>query len=119
MICQQMRTCDVLDDRVLNTVRSTPREIFVPDHYKNLAFAHTRICLPHEQVMMTPLEESTMLQALQIQASDKILEIGTGTGYVSCLLAKLGHHIVSLDIFPDFIATPKKNCKHSKSRIVH
>lgn len=102
MIEQQIRPWEVLDQRVLDVIASVPREAFVPERYRRLAFADVRIPLGHDQVMMNPNVEGRLLQALQIQASDKILEIGTGSGYLSACLARLGHHVASVDIFAEF-----------------
>ncbi|HEC18053.1 MAG TPA: protein-L-isoaspartate O-methyltransferase [Gammaproteobacteria bacterium] len=108
MIEQQIRPAEVLDSRVLNTIATTPREDFVPEQYRNLAFSDVNIPLPHGQVMMKPLMEARLLQALDIQPTDKILEIGTGSGYFTALLARLGGHVNSVDIEPDFIASARQ-----------
>ena len=105
MIEQQVRPWDVLDQRVLDTMNSIPREDFVPEHYRSLAFADTNIPLGHEQVMMAPKLEGRLLQALAIQPTDKVLEIGTGSGYLTACLASLGNHVTSIDIKPDFTAS--------------
>ena len=102
MIEQQIRTWDVLDQRVLDVMNSVPREQFVPEHYRSLAFADTSIPLGHEQVMMPPKLEGRLLQALAITADDSILEIGTGSGYLTACLARLGKHVTSIDITADF-----------------
>jgi len=105
MIEQQIRTWDVLDQNVLDLLEQLPRENFVPSDYRELAYADIVIPLDHDQVMMQPKVEARMLQALQIHNTDKILEIGTGSGYVTALLAKAGNHVLSIDIFPDFTET--------------
>jgi protein-L-isoaspartate(D-aspartate) O-methyltransferase len=102
MIEQQVRPWDVLDQRVLDTMNSIPREDFVPERYRSLAFADTNIPLGHEQVMMAPKLEGRLLQALAIMPTDKVLEIGTGSGYLTACLASLGKHVTSIDIMPDF-----------------
>jgi len=102
MIEQQIRTWDVLDQRVLDVMNSVPREQFVPEHYRSLAFADTNIPLGHDQVMMAPKLEGRLLQALAITADDAVLEIGTGSGYLTACLARLGKHVTSLDITADF-----------------
>ncbi len=105
MITQQLRTCNILDEHILNIIRASKRESFVPEAFRHLAFADVQIPLPHEETMMTPLQEGALLQNLAIEPQDKILEIGTGTGYLTSLLAKLGEHVFSVDIYPDFIST--------------
>jgi protein-L-isoaspartate(D-aspartate) O-methyltransferase len=104
MIEQQVRTWDVLDQQVLDTMNAVPREHFVPERYRSLAFADTNIPLGHEQVMMAPKLEGRLLQALAILPTDRILEIGTGSGYLTACLARLGRHVTSFDIMPDFTA---------------
>lgn len=104
MITQQVRTWGVLDQAVLDVMANTPREMFVPAIYQNLAFADAIVPLGHGQIMFMPMEEARLLQALAIQPTDKILEIGTGSGYLTALLAKLAKYVYSVDIFPDFCA---------------
>ena len=98
MIEQQIRPAEVLNAKVLDVISSVPREFFVPKEYKQLAFADTNIPLGHGQTMMSPIMEARLLQSLDIKPTDKILEIGTGSGYLTALLAKLGHHVISLEI---------------------
>ncbi len=102
MISQQIRACDVLDEHLLDILRQTPREEFVPAELKKLAFSDMRLPIGHGQTMMSPVEESKILQALRITENDNILEIGTGTGYMTALLAKLGKQVTSIDIIPEF-----------------
>ena len=104
MIEQQVRTWEVLDQRVLDTMNRIPRENFVPEHYRSLAFVDTEIPIGNDQVMMAPKVEGRLLQALNITPQDSILEIGTGSGYLTACLASLGKHVTSIDIVPDFTA---------------
>jgi protein-L-isoaspartate(D-aspartate) O-methyltransferase len=101
MIAQQIRPAEVLDERVLTTINETPREDFVPATYKELAFSDINVPIGHDQVMMTPIMEARLLQALAIQPEDKILEVGTGSGYFTALLAKLGGKVLSVEIHPE------------------
>jgi protein-L-isoaspartate(D-aspartate) O-methyltransferase len=103
MLGQQIRAWDVLDDKVLRTLESTPRERFVPREYVELAFADTEIPLAHGQSMLAPKVEGRLLQALQIEPTDEVLEIGTGTGYMAACLARLAKGVTSVDIFGDFV----------------
>jgi protein-L-isoaspartate(D-aspartate) O-methyltransferase len=105
MITQQLRTCDVLDEKVLQALVDIPREDFVPPEYRDLAFADMHIPLVNGQAMMTPLEEATIVQALAIQPTDTLLEVGTGTGYLTALLAAQAQKVVSLDSSPHVTAT--------------
>jgi len=102
MIEQQIRPWDVLDPKVLEVIAQTPRERFAPAEYRNMAFADIEIPLAHGQSMLEPKLEGRILQTLEIKPTDRILEIGTGSGYLTACLAKLGANVVSVDIFPEF-----------------
>jgi protein-L-isoaspartate(D-aspartate) O-methyltransferase len=101
MLSQQIRTWDVLDPRVLDVLRDTPREAFVPEAWRDLAFADTEVPLAHDQMMMSPKVEARLLQELAIEPTDAALEIGTGSGYLAACLGRLAATVVSLEIFPD------------------
>ncbi len=103
MIEQQVRPWDVLDDQVLETLSCTPREDFVPESCRALAFSDISIPLPHDQVMMPPRLEGRLLQSLLLKPTDQVLEIGTGSGYLTACLARLAGSVHSVDIFEDFI----------------
>lgn len=103
MIMQQARAWGVLNDEILNLLQQVPREQFVPEEFKQVAFADTALPLGHGQVMWTPKEEARVLQALAVQPTDNVLEIGTGSAYLTALLAKQAKHVHSVDIFPEFI----------------
>ncbi|NOX75035.1 MAG: protein-L-isoaspartate O-methyltransferase [Gammaproteobacteria bacterium] len=109
MIEQQIRPAEVLDQRVLDTIADTPRETFVPETYRALAFSDVHVFLSHDQVMMKPIMEARLLQALDVQPDDKVLEIGTGSGYFTALLAKLGDQVHSVEIQPELLALAQKN----------
>ena len=102
MIEQQIRPWDVLDPRVLETLQLVRREEFVPAEYRTLAFTDMNVPLPHGQVMMSPKLEARLLQELALSSSDKVLEIGTGSGYMTALLASSAGEVDSVDIFTDF-----------------
>jgi protein-L-isoaspartate(D-aspartate) O-methyltransferase len=102
MIEQQIRTWEVLDQRVLDLLDEIHREDFVPVTYRNLALADIQIPLPHGQVTMTPKVEARLLQVLDIQKSDNVLEVGTGCAYLTALLARTSSRVVSADIFEEF-----------------
>jgi len=108
MIEQQIRPWDVLDPRVLGVLHDVHREDYVPPAYRNLAFADMHIPLDHGQVMMQPKQEARLLQELVLQPEDRVLEIGTGSGHVTALLASLAGHVDTMDIFPDFIESARK-----------
>lgn len=109
MVEQQIRTWDVLNQQVLDLVGSTPREEYVPQQYRKLAFADMSIPLGRGQQMMAPKLEARLLQALEIKPSDTVLEVGTGSGYMTALLAALAKHVYSVDIFPEFTQQAQTN----------
>jgi protein-L-isoaspartate(D-aspartate) O-methyltransferase len=102
MVVSQIRTGSVLDDRILELVGRGPRQDFVPEALRNLAFVDMQIPLGHGEVMMAPLVEARLLQELAIKPTDKILEIGTGSGYMTWLLAQLGAKVHSVEIRAEF-----------------
>jgi protein-L-isoaspartate(D-aspartate) O-methyltransferase len=103
MIDQQVRAWTVLDPSVLAVLSAVPREKFVPAAYATLAFADTEIPLGHGEFMMTPTVEGRVLQALDLDRNDHVLEIGTGSGFLTACLAKLAAAVTSIDIHEDFI----------------
>lgn len=102
MVEQQIRPWTVLDADVLRVLRTLPRERFVPDAYRRLAYSDTRIPLGHGQSMMTPVVEGRMLQALELHHDDQVLEIGTGSGFLTAGLAHLARQVESVDIHEEF-----------------
>lgn len=104
MIRQQVRAWDVLDPTVLDAMARVRREAFVPPRYTPLAFADTMIPLDHGEVMMTPQLEGRLLQSLALTPNDRVLEIGTGSGYLTACLATLARSVLSLEIHPDLAA---------------
>ncbi len=109
MVESQIRTWEVLDPRILELVARAPRHDFVPAAYRKLAFADMQLPLAHGQVMMAPKLEARLIQALAIRPSDKILEIGTGSGYMTWLLANLGGNVHSVELFSDLSAAAQQN----------
>ncbi len=103
MIEQQIRTWEVLDSWVLSTLQGFHREDFVPAGYADLAFADIQIPIGHGQTMMEPRLEARLLQSLALVGGESILEIGTGTGYMTALLAHSAQTVTSVDIHGDFL----------------
>lgn len=103
MLAQQVRAWDVLDQRVLDALNLVPREQFVPEQYRDLAFADIEIPLGHGQQMLTPKVEGRLLQALRLAPIDEALVVGTGSGFLTACLARLAGRVVSVDIFADLI----------------
>ncbi|HET8941247.1 MAG TPA: protein-L-isoaspartate O-methyltransferase [Rudaea sp.] len=101
MVEQQVRPWDVLDARVLEALSAIRREDFVPPACRNLAFADMCLPLGHGEVMMKPVVEGRILQAAAPTHSEKVLEIGTGSGFLTACLARLGGEVHSVEIHPD------------------
>ena len=102
MVEQQIRPWDVLDQQVLDLLFRMRREDYVPESYRALAFADMEIPLGHGEKMLQPKLEARMLQELTLKDTDQILEVGTGSGYMTALLASLGGHVYSVEIIPEF-----------------
>jgi protein-L-isoaspartate(D-aspartate) O-methyltransferase len=103
MIEQQIRTWEVLDSWVLSTLQDFHREDFVPTGYTDLAFADIQIPIGHGQTMMEPRLEARLLQTLALTGGESVLEIGTGTGCMTALLARCAKTVTSVDIHGDFL----------------
>jgi protein-L-isoaspartate(D-aspartate) O-methyltransferase len=102
MIEQQIRPWNVPDNRILGTMAAIPREQFVPEEFRGLAFADTELPIGEGQHMMPPRIEAHLLQALNIEPEERVLEIGTGTGYLTACLASLSTQVISTDIHASF-----------------
>jgi protein-L-isoaspartate(D-aspartate) O-methyltransferase len=104
MVEQQIRPWEVLDQDVLDLLYVVPREEFVPEAHRALAFVDMEVPLGHGQTMWTPKLEARVIQELAIRPTDGVLEIGTGSGYLTALLASEAAEVVSVDIVPEFTA---------------
>jgi protein-L-isoaspartate(D-aspartate) O-methyltransferase len=98
MIRQQVRAWDVLDERVLEVMQGVPRERFVPPAWVDLAFTDTDVPLGHDVRMLAPKVVGRVLQALEIGPTDRVLEIGTGSGFLTACLARQAAHVRSLEL---------------------
>lgn len=107
MVEQQVRPWDVLDMAVLDVVGRLPREAFVPEAHRALAYADLELPLGHGASMMKPVVEGRMLQALQLQPGDSVLEVGTGSGYTAACLGALAREVVSLELVPELAAAAR------------
>lgn len=111
MIEQQIRTWEVLDKDVLQTLVAVRREAFVPPAYQSLAFVDAEIPLPCGQNMLSPKLEARLLQEAKLGQDELVLEIGTGSGYMAALLARHARHVVTVEIEPELKALAEKNLK--------
>ncbi len=111
MVVQQIRPWYVLDDSVLDMLYKIKREDFVPLENRSMAFVDMEIPLGYGQVMLAPKAEARILQVLKIQKTDKVLEVGSGSGYMTALLAEKGGHVYSVEIVPELESMAEKNLK--------
>lgn len=118
MIEQQIRPWEVLDQHILDLLGRVRREDFVPEAYQTLAFADIEIPLGHGEAMWPPKIEARVLQSLDVQPGDRVLEVGTGSGYLTALLASLASEVVSVEIEPELKASAEqKLAAHGFSNI--
>ncbi|MBY0579981.1 MAG: protein-L-isoaspartate O-methyltransferase [Burkholderiales bacterium] len=118
MVEQQIRPWDVLDKTVLNLLLEERREEYVPAAYRELALADMEIPLGFGESMLSPKLEAKLLQEAGLRKSDRVLEIGSGSGYMTALLAKGGQHVYSVEIVPELSAMAEKNLKEHHVRNV-
>jgi protein-L-isoaspartate(D-aspartate) O-methyltransferase len=111
MVDQQIRAWEVLDPRVLDSFSAVPREAFVPEGYRELAFADTPIPLGFGESMLAPVLQGRILQSLGIGPSDRVLEVGTGSGYLSACMSMLGSSVHSIDILAGLTAMAAANLR--------
>jgi protein-L-isoaspartate(D-aspartate) O-methyltransferase len=109
MVEQQIRTWEVLDQDVLDLLYAVPREEFVPPAHRNLAFSDLEIPLGEGERMWPPRLEARVLQELAVRRSDRVLEVGTGSGYLTALLAHRAAHVYSVEIKPALAALGRAN----------
>ena len=111
MIKQQLRAWNVLDQATLDVYGNTHRENFVPEEFRDIAFADTEIPIGHGQTLMPPKEEGRLLQAIRVLDRERVLLIGVQTGYLLSILAKLSLHVCAVDPYEDLRASANQNMK--------
>ena len=118
MVEQQIRPWQVLDPAVLHTLQHIARELFVPSGFQALAYTDTDIPLGHGQSMVAPRIDARLLHDVKLKPTDSVLEIGTGSGYLTALLADRSQHVVSLEINPELHAHALANLQRAGIRNV-
>lgn len=111
MVEQQIRPWDVLDLEVLDLLSQVKREEYVPETYRTLAFVDMEIPLGHGEAMLSPKMEARILQEIHLKKTDRVLEVGTGSGYTTALLAHQADHVFSVEIVPEFKAEAERKLK--------
>ncbi len=113
MVKQQVRSWDVINKNILNAMLNVQREEFVQVPQRKLAFADMALPIGHGESMMKPVVEGKMLQALDLKPNQLVLEVGTGSAYVTALMSRLASHIHSIDIQAEFITAAKQKLKEN------
>jgi protein-L-isoaspartate(D-aspartate) O-methyltransferase len=109
MIEQQVRAWDVLDERVLEIFRKVPRDHFAPAEQRYMAYMDLEVPLPNGQHMLRPSVAGRLLQALELSGTERVLEIGAGSGFITACLASVSAHVESCEIFPELAELAKSN----------
>ncbi|MFA5960744.1 MAG: protein-L-isoaspartate O-methyltransferase [Tatlockia sp.] len=109
MVKQQLRTGNVLNETILSLFDTIPRDAFVPHGFKDFAYSDLQIPLAHGQRMMSPLEEGILLQELALQGHEVVLEVGTGSGFLTAMLSRLCRKVISIDYFEEFTVRAAKS----------
>ena len=112
MVDYQIRCCKVLDPAILDLIESMPRENFVPENVRSLAYMEGHVPLPCNQEMLTPLQEASILQSLMLDGSERVLEIGAGTGFLTAMLGMMADEVVSCEIHQELADTAKQNLEN-------
>lgn len=118
MIEQQVRTWEVLDTRVLDVLSEVPREDFVSEQYRGMAFADFELPIGAGQHMLKPVIEGRMLQALAVDANDEVLEIGTGSGFTAACLSRLGRMVTTVERVESLAVAARERLKAHSYRNV-
>ena len=119
MVEQQIRTWEVLDQDVLDLLYAVPREDFVPSAYRNIAFSDLEIPLGEGERMWPPKLEARVLQDLAVQRSERVLEVGTGSGYLTALLAHRAAQVYTVEIRPALAEFGRANlARHGRDNVI-
>ncbi|HIP07480.1 MAG TPA: protein-L-isoaspartate O-methyltransferase [Mariprofundaceae bacterium] len=122
MVESQLRCCKVLNPNIIELLMDSPREKYLPEHVRSLAYMEGSVPLPQKQEMLTPLQEAQIIQAVNLKGTEKVLEIGTGSGYLTSLLALLGNEVISCEIHEELAALARQNLANNgidNAKVVH
>ncbi len=109
MVEYQIRCCKVLEPELLDMIESLPREEYLPDDVRSLAYMEGHVPLPTGQEMLSPLQEASMMQSLKLKGDERVLEIGTGTGFLTTMLAMRSAEVVSCEIHAELVELAHNN----------
>lgn len=119
MVENQIRTWEVLDPRVLDVLARLRREDFVPERYRDMAFVDVQLPLGHGEMMLKPVIEGRILQAIAIENGQRVLEIGTGSGFLAACMAELGAEVTSIEQHADLASNARANLDQAGFSRVH
>ncbi|MDT8377113.1 MAG: protein-L-isoaspartate O-methyltransferase [Mariprofundaceae bacterium] len=122
MVEYQIRCCKVLDPELLDMIESLPRDEYLPESLRSLAYMEGHVPLPCNQEMLSPLQEASIMNSLQLTGSEKVLEVGTGTGFLTTMLAMRAGEVVSCEIHDELARLSRSNLEShgvSNARVVH
>ncbi len=109
MVEYQIRCCKVLEPELLDMIESLPREEYLPENVRSLAYMEGHVPLPCNQEMLSPLQEATIMQSLLLNGDERVLEIGTGTGFLTTMLAMRSAEVVSCEIHEELATLSRTN----------
>src|SRR5215208_5482149 len=118
MVERQLHRRGIDDERVLNAMAAVPREHFVPEAVRDSAYNDSALPIGHEQTISQPWVVAAICQALHLEGNEKVLEIGTGSGYSAAVLAQLGERVISLERVPELAATARERLEELAVRNV-
>jgi protein-L-isoaspartate(D-aspartate) O-methyltransferase len=122
MVEYQIRCCKVLEPELLDMIESLPREEYLPANVRSLAYMEGHVPLPCNQEMLSPLQEASIMQSLKLNGNERVLEIGSGTGFLTTMLAMRAGEVVSCEIHDELASLASKNLEvHgvSNAKVIH
>jgi protein-L-isoaspartate(D-aspartate) O-methyltransferase len=119
MVAHQLSNRDIYDPRVLRAMSDVPRHLFVPELVRPLAYEDSALPIGHEQTISQPYMVARMVEALQLTGSERVLDIGTGSGYQAAVLSELAREVWSIEIVPELAAAARERLAHRGYHNVH